>query len=503
MGERHGRRALGGAGRVAHAEHAHAREVAEACEQTRAQRGLVALDGGERRGERVAAGQLTAGDRAAVRQIVDRRARAGEAFVVGGALHEAPRQRALGGADLLGGERLEHAALAPQDADVRAEELVDRACEQVATPSGDVDAPVRRPMHGVDEGQRALRVRGASTRRRTGGSVPIRLPAAVNATSRVRGDSAALALCRSRLPSASSSMRNLHGRAGGRGGAHPRRDVGVVVEAGDDHLVAGAPRGGERLRDVEGQRRHVRPEHDAVGVVGADERRCCSARLLQAAVGGLRRGEGATDVGVLVQQRVADSVGHDGRHLTAGGAVEAHRALSGDLAGEAWELRAHPLDVETLAETLVGTLAHPGRLRAPRSASIRAMRSVQRMLCVRRGGLGDTLLVLPILRAMRARAPAARLEFAGIAEFARLFVEFGVCAAAWSSEDLATWSLAAPGDPRASAARLAQFDWIVGDDPALAAARARRGRRRVRPAARRRATRAGRGPAARAGRPVR
>lgn len=93
------------------------------------------------------------------------------------------------------------------------------------------------------------------------------------------------------------------------------------------------------------------------------------------------------------------------------------------------------------------------------------------MLCVRRGGLGDTLLMLPILRAMRARAPAARLEFAGVAEFARLFVEFGLCAAAWSNEDLATWSLAAPGDPRASAARLAQFDWIVGDDPALVAAR--------------------------------
>jgi heptosyltransferase-3 len=101
------------------------------------------------------------------------------------------------------------------------------------------------------------------------------------------------------------------------------------------------------------------------------------------------------------------------------------------------------------------------------------MRSVQRMLCVRRGGLGDTLLVLPILRAMRARAPAARLEFAGVTEFGHLFVEFGLCAAAGSSETLATWSLAAPGDPRGSAARLAQFDWVVGDDPALAAVRER------------------------------
>lgn len=99
------------------------------------------------------------------------------------------------------------------------------------------------------------------------------------------------------------------------------------------------------------------------------------------------------------------------------------------------------------------------------------MAEPDRILCVRRGGLGDTLLILPILRAMRAARPTARLTFAGVAEFGDLFLAYGACDEVWSSERLATWSLAAPGDAHGAAARLREFAWIVGDDPALCAAR--------------------------------
>ncbi len=94
---------------------------------------------------------------------------------------------------------------------------------------------------------------------------------------------------------------------------------------------------------------------------------------------------------------------------------------------------------------------------------------MRNLLCVRRGGLGDTLLMIPVLRAMRMRAPAAALTFAGVAEFAGLLTRYGVVEVARSSEDLGLWGLRAGGEARLRArGRLAAFDWIVGDDAALA-----------------------------------
>ncbi|MEZ5964784.1 MAG: glycosyltransferase family 9 protein [Planctomycetota bacterium] len=93
---------------------------------------------------------------------------------------------------------------------------------------------------------------------------------------------------------------------------------------------------------------------------------------------------------------------------------------------------------------------------------------MRRLLCVRRGGLGDTLLMLPVLRAMRARVPRATLTFAGVADHARVLQRFGVVDAVVSSEALALWALAGSADAAARArARLESYDWIVGDDPAL------------------------------------
>ncbi|MBM4060407.1 MAG: glycosyltransferase family 9 protein [Planctomycetes bacterium] len=86
------------------------------------------------------------------------------------------------------------------------------------------------------------------------------------------------------------------------------------------------------------------------------------------------------------------------------------------------------------------------------------------VLVLRRGGLGDTLLLAPLLRALRRCWPGARLCLAGVREFAEVLAAFGCADEAWSSEDLATWALG--GDAAAGAAaraRLCRFAHVYAD----------------------------------------
>jgi len=83
---------------------------------------------------------------------------------------------------------------------------------------------------------------------------------------------------------------------------------------------------------------------------------------------------------------------------------------------------------------------------------------------LRRGGLGDTLLMLPVLRALRAEQPGSALHLAGVREFADVLAAFGAADRALSSEDLALWS------PDAARARLRGCARLVADDPAVVAA---------------------------------
>jgi ADP-heptose:LPS heptosyltransferase len=92
-----------------------------------------------------------------------------------------------------------------------------------------------------------------------------------------------------------------------------------------------------------------------------------------------------------------------------------------------------------------------------------------KILCLRRGALGDTLLVLPILRALRAEMPSAELCFAGNLDFAVLFERYQVVDRVLSSEAFELWALASDGPPRQrAAARLLEYCWVVADgiDPA-------------------------------------
>lgn len=94
------------------------------------------------------------------------------------------------------------------------------------------------------------------------------------------------------------------------------------------------------------------------------------------------------------------------------------------------------------------------------------MGAPERVLVLRRGGLGDTLLLAPVLRALRRAYPGAWIDFAGVREFAAVLVQAGLADGARSSEDLALWSLAGC-DAGTARARLACYRRIVADDPVV------------------------------------
>ena len=125
------------------------------------------------------------------------------------------------------------------EAEVRAEELVRRAEEDVDAELGDVDRPVRREVHGVRPRERARLVRELddpprvrrSSRRRSRRAGRRRRGCARSASARGRRGRASCRRAISTKPTLQVEVvRELE----------PRRDVAVVVEPRDEDLVAGA-----------------------------------------------------------------------------------------------------------------------------------------------------------------------------------------------------------------------------------------------------------------------
>ncbi|MEM7204719.1 MAG: glycosyltransferase family 9 protein [Planctomycetota bacterium] len=86
-------------------------------------------------------------------------------------------------------------------------------------------------------------------------------------------------------------------------------------------------------------------------------------------------------------------------------------------------------------------------------------------LLVRRGALGDTVLVEPLLRAMRAHRPDAALHVAGQLEHVELLELYGVADHAFSIEDLMLWARSSPARAAPVRERLDGYEWIVADQP--------------------------------------
>ncbi|MCR9247184.1 MAG: hypothetical protein NXI31_19300 [bacterium] len=81
------------------------------------------------------------------------------------------------------------------------------------------------------------------------------------------------------------------------------------------------------------------------------------------------------------------------------------------------------------------------------------------LLVMRRGGLGDTLLMLPLLRCLRREHGDRPLHFAGVTEFAAPLLDHGAVDAVTSVESLALWQ------PDRARERLAPFWRVTGDVP--------------------------------------
>ncbi len=172
----------------------------------------------------------------------------------------------------------------------------------------------------------------AATIASSSGTVPVAFDAAVTATQRVRSDSTASIARRGQRERVAVRLGPAHGRARALGRDHPRPDVGVVVEPGDDDLVARAERAPERGREPHRHRRHRRPEGDAARL-GAEQPGDRVARGLDAGVGRVRGGEHAAVVRVVARAHErGHGVDRAVDHLGARGAVEPRPA-----AGEAGE----------------------------------------------------------------------------------------------------------------------------------------------------------------------
>ena len=163
----------------------------------------------------------------------------------------------------------------------------------------------------------------------TSGIVPIALLAPVTATHRVRSVSSAVTFSTGRRPLCDVEVGEPHDGARVFSDEHPGRDVGVVVEAGTDDLVAGPQVVADRARDREHVGGRGRAEHEAVGI-GVQQP---SHRLLGAGdelVAGVGGREGSVAVGV-VAAALPGGGGLDRRvdHLGAGRAVEPGPSLRG------------------------------------------------------------------------------------------------------------------------------------------------------------------------------
>ena len=118
-------------------------------------------------------------------EVVDGRGHAGKQLVRQGAELEPLRHVVGRGQQLVRPQRPEQRRARRRARRVRAEELVRRAGEEVRAERGNVDGGVRGEVHAVDVDERAGLV-GAGGDLGDAGRVPIRLDAAVIATSRVR-----------------------------------------------------------------------------------------------------------------------------------------------------------------------------------------------------------------------------------------------------------------------------------------------------------------------------
>ena len=253
-------------------------------------------------------------------EVVDGRVEPGKQFVRQRTGLEAAPQRAGGRrARLVRAPLLDYLGPPAGDAEVRAAELVRRADQQVGADGADVDRLVRRVVDGIHPGERPgvvcelAHAAGIGDRADRIGRPGERdhLGARPELALQVREVQRGVVVQRD-VPDHQVPVV---------GDLQPRRDPGVVVQAGYEDLVAGleGTRGGPGQREV--QRGHVRPEDHLVRLAAEEPGRLVLGLLEDfpdADAGGVT----GAQVGAGLPERPRDRLAHFVWHLGAAGGVE-------------------------------------------------------------------------------------------------------------------------------------------------------------------------------------
>ena len=209
-----------------------------------------------------------------------------------------------------------------EDPEMRSEELVRRAHEEVGADPVEVGEAMLCQVHPVDRDEGADRLRSCHE---VGGR-------------RDRPDGVGGERERDQLRARRQSglegldvdrdvfIADVHPPHGGTRvgrGQHPRADVRVVVQPGHDHLVLRTERLREGTRDMEQQRRRVRTEDDLVRV-GAGEVGRGPPRVRDDPVRLLARRERPVRVAHPSSVVARDRLDHVVRHLGAAGGIDEH-----------------------------------------------------------------------------------------------------------------------------------------------------------------------------------
>ena len=240
--------------------------------------------------------------------------------------------------------------------EVRPEELVGRAEQDVEPELARAQAAVRREVHAVGPGERADAVRR--------GGDPGRVR---DRADRVRGERERDhpgALADQRLERVDverhvvgADRRGSHDQVAVLRDEQPRRHVGVVVERGDHDLVARLERARDRVREQEVERRHVGAERDpvrlAAGELGGGRARPRSISSSDAA----EVGKAPPRFALELAQVAVDGVEHLLRRLRAARPVEV-----GGAGRERREALRGARATSSIGGTLAGTVTRPSPL---------------------------------------------------------------------------------------------------------------------------------------------
>ena len=306
---------------------------------------LVGLGGGHRGQHPLAAG---AGGRRVERgQVVDGGHHPGEVGERRGALLEPLRHLVGGGGQLVGAEGLQQGRVGDHGPDVRPRPLVGAGGVEVGPQRGRVHRAVGGRMDPVDVGEGAGGVRPGRDRGHVGAG-------AEHVAGRADRDQPGplghqpVVLAGRQLAGGQVDLGPAHHRPDPGRRLEPGPDVGVVVQAGHHHLVAGGPARGQGGRQPVGEGGHVRAEDDPVGLA-ADQVGHGPPALGDELVRAPAGREGAAHVADPGPVGAGDGLHHHGRHLGAGGPVQVGVAV-----GQCRVQRPDPADVPAHRGTPLG-----------------------------------------------------------------------------------------------------------------------------------------------------